>query len=60
MDKLIAYCGLDCEKSEARIATVSHDESLREKVARLAACPVSPDGRALVGEIGCIAPEPRL
>ncbi len=33
MNKLLAYCGLDCEKCEARIATVNQDESLREKVA---------------------------
>ena len=25
MNKLIAYCGLDCEQCEARIATVNHD-----------------------------------
>ena len=34
MKELIAYCGLDCETCEARIATVNHDEALREKVAR--------------------------
>ena len=34
MNKLIAYCGLDCEKCEARIATVNKDGALREKVAR--------------------------
>ena len=30
----IAYCGLDCETCEARLATVNHDEALRHKVAR--------------------------
>ena len=30
----IAYCGLDCEKCEARIATASDDDRLREKVAK--------------------------
>ena len=33
MNKFIAYCGLDCEKCEARIATVNNDIQLREKVA---------------------------
>ena len=31
----IAYCGLDCESCEARLATVNNDEALRRKVARL-------------------------
>lgn len=35
MKKLIAYCGLDCEKCEARKATLNNDDALREKVARL-------------------------
>ena len=35
MNDLIAYCGLDCEKCDARIATLSKDEELREKTARL-------------------------
>ena len=33
MSKLIAICGLDCEKCQARIATVNNDEELRKKVA---------------------------
>jgi hypothetical protein len=33
MSKLIAYCGLDCKKCEARIATVNDDDVLRKKVA---------------------------
>ena len=33
-NKFIAYCGLDCEKCEARIATINNDEKLREKVAK--------------------------
>ena len=32
MDRYIAYCGLDCEKCEAHVATVNHDEELRAKV----------------------------
>ncbi len=35
MKKLIAYCGLDCEKCDARIATLNNDNALREKVAKL-------------------------
>ena len=34
MDDLIAYCGLDCRKCEARIATMLNDEELRQKVAK--------------------------
>ena len=35
MKEYIAYCGLDCEKCEARTATVNDDEALRVKVAKL-------------------------
>lgn len=35
MNKYIAYCGLDCEICEARIATINNDEALRAKVADL-------------------------
>ena len=35
MKEYIAYCGLDCETCEARIATINNDEAQREKVARL-------------------------
>ena len=33
-DLFIAYCGLDCETCEARLATVNDDNELRSKVAR--------------------------
>ena len=33
-NKYIAYCGLNCEKCEARIATINNDDKLREKVAK--------------------------
>ena len=33
MKAYIAYCGLDCEKCEARLATVNRDEALRQRVA---------------------------
>ena len=35
MKEFIAYCGLDCEKCEARLATVKDDDALRVKVAAL-------------------------
>ena len=34
MKDFIAYCGLDCEACEARIATVNDDNNLRKKVAK--------------------------
>ena len=34
MKQLIACCGLDCEKCEARLATLRDDNRLREKVAK--------------------------
>lgn len=35
MNQLIACCGLDCEKCDARIATVTSDDALCEKTAAL-------------------------
>ena len=35
MRELISYCGLDCEKCDARIATLNDDNALREKTAAL-------------------------
>ena len=35
MKDFIAYCGLDCESCEARLATVNNDDALRRKVAKL-------------------------
>ena len=35
MNQLIACCGLDCEKCDARIATLTDDNVLREKTAAL-------------------------
>lgn len=31
MNPFIACCGLDCEKCEARLATINNDDSLRKK-----------------------------
>lgn len=33
MKPFIAYCGLDCDNCEARLATVNDDDELRRKVA---------------------------
>jgi hypothetical protein len=33
MEKLIAYCGMNCAACDARIATVTHDNELRAKKA---------------------------
>ena len=35
MNEYIAYCGLNCETCEARIATIHNDNALRKKVAAL-------------------------
>ena len=35
MKKMIAYCGLDCAKCDAYLATKNNDQALREKTARL-------------------------
>ncbi|MBQ9010898.1 MAG: DUF3795 domain-containing protein [Clostridia bacterium] len=35
MNQYIAYCGLNCESCEARTATMTNDDALREKVAKL-------------------------
>ncbi len=34
MKNLIAYCGLDCEACEARLATIKNDNDLRKEVAK--------------------------
>ncbi|MBR5049479.1 MAG: DUF3795 domain-containing protein [Erysipelotrichaceae bacterium] len=33
--EFLAYCGLDCEKCDARIATINDDDELRRKTAEL-------------------------
>ncbi len=35
MKTMIAYCGLDCEKCDAYLATLRDDQELREKTAKL-------------------------
>ena len=34
MRDMIAYCGLDCEKCDAYLATLHNDQALREKTAK--------------------------
>ena len=34
MKQLIACCGIDCENCDARIATITNDDDLREKTAQ--------------------------
>ena len=35
MNKMIAYCGLDCSKCDCYLATINNDNALREKTAKL-------------------------
>ena len=35
MNDMIGYCGLDCEKCDAYIATMNNDQVLRKKTAKL-------------------------
>lgn len=35
MKAMIGYCGLDCEKCDAYLATINNDQALREKTAKL-------------------------
>ena len=35
MNELIAYCGLNCETCNARIATIQNNDELRRKTAKL-------------------------
>ena len=35
MRNMIAYCGLDCEKCDAYLATINDDQELREKTAKV-------------------------
>ena len=47
MKDTIGYCGLDCEKCDAYIATIHDDHALREKTAKLWAelnnAPITPE-----------------
>ena len=47
MKQMIAYCGLNCEKCDAYLATIHDDQALREKTAKLWAeanhAPITPE-----------------
>ena len=57
MNEFIAYCGLDCEFCEARIATVNNDDDLRNKVAKewteLNGVDITPE---MINCVGCRIP----
>ena len=57
MNDFIAYCGLDCEACEARIATVNNDDDLRNKVAKewteLNGVDITPE---MINCVGCRIP----
>lgn len=54
MEKMIACCGLDCEKCDAYLATVHNDSALREKTAKLWSemnhAPITPE---MINCMGC-------
>ena len=54
MNDFIAFCGLNCETCEARLATVRHDEALRRKVAeewsKLNGVEITPE---MINCVGC-------
>ena len=51
---MIAYCGLDCEKCNAYLATIRNDNVLREKTAKLWSemnhAPITPE---MINCMGC-------
>ena len=57
MNNYIAYCGLDCETCEARLATVKNDDQMRVKVAEewsaLNGVEITPD---MINCTGCRIP----
>lgn len=54
MREYIAYCGLDCENCEARLATIYNNDALRRKVAKqwseLNGVEITPD---MIHCVGC-------
>ena len=54
MNKRIAYCGLDCGKCDARRATLTDDNALRETTAKLWSelnhAPITPE---MINCLGC-------
>ena len=60
MNDYIAYCGLDCETCEARLATVRNDDELRKKVSKewseLNGVEITPE---MINCSGCRIPGPK-
>ena len=60
MEKMIAYCGIDCESCEARIATRNDDDALRARVAslwsELNGVEITPE---MINCVGCRADGPK-
>lgn len=53
---MIAYCGLDCARCDAYLATVRNDDALREKTARLwTELNGVPITRDMINCLGCCA-----
>ena len=51
---MVAYCGLDCAKCDAYIATVNQDNALREKTAKLwAEANAAPITAEMINCLGC-------
>jgi len=54
MEKLIACCGIDCATCDARIATLTNDDALREKTAKTWAEQFSaPITAEMINCVGC-------
>lgn len=43
MKEMFGYCGLNCKKYDAYLATVYYDQELREKTAKLNNVPMLPE-----------------
>ena len=60
MKELIGFCGLDCERCQARIATIGHDDALRRRVAeewsKLNGVPITPE---MIDCVGCRVEGPK-
>lgn len=55
-NQLIGCCGLDCERCDARIATVTNDNALREKGLDTCADCGQMDGCPTLGRIAANSP----
>jgi hypothetical protein len=61
MDKMIAYCGLDCAVCPARIALINDDDALRDKTAATWAAMFGfPFTREMINCAGCKEPGAKI